>query len=136
MLCECGCKQVTRIAARSHKERGWIKGCPIRFIPGHNARVAHGRITHGMTRGRKVAPEYHSYRNAKERCENPRTRNYHNYGGRGIQFRLSSFEEFFAELGPRPAGMSLDRIETDGHYEKGNIRWATRSEQRRNRRTK
>jgi hypothetical protein len=60
--------------------------------------------------------------------------NYTNYGGRGIQFLFDSFEQFYAEIGPRPAGLTLDRIHNDGHYEPGNVRWATRSEQNRNRR--
>jgi hypothetical protein len=59
---------------------------------------------------------------------------YRYYGGRGIKFLFTSFEQFLAELGPRPSGMSLDRIENDGNYEPGNVRWATRSEQVQNRR--
>ena len=64
----------------------------------------------------------------------PKAINYANYGGRGIKFLFTSFEQFFAELGPRPKGKSVDRINNDGHYEPGNVQWATRSEQRKNQR--
>jgi hypothetical protein len=76
-------------------------------------------------------PEYISYRNAKARC-----RDLHNpyHGGRGIKFLFVSFEQFYAELGPRPEGKTLDRINNDGNYEPGNVRWATKSEQAKNRR--
>lgn len=69
--------------------------------------------------------EYAAYRNAKYRCETPRSKDYFRYGGRGIQFRLPTFEQFLTHIGPRPAGMTLDRINNDGHYELGNVRWAT-----------
>ncbi len=85
--------------------------------------------THGM----KGTPEYKAYYNAKERCTNPHYWYWRRYGGRGIEFRFASFAEFFAELGPRPSPEhSVDRKENDGHYEKGNVRWATRSEQEKN----
>jgi hypothetical protein len=78
--------------------------------------------------------EKNSYYNARSRCTNPNFPNWENYGGRGIEFRFSSFEEFLGELGPRPEGKTLDRINTNGHYEPGNVRWATPKEQQKNRR--
>jgi len=55
------------------------------------------------------------------------------WGGRGIQFKLPSFDDFMLALGPAPSKhYSLDRIDNNGHYELGNVRWATRSEQARN----
>ena len=77
-------------------------------------------------------PEYKAYQMAKYRCTNPRCPSFKDYGGRGIEFRFTSFKQFFALLGPRPEGMSLDRIENDGHYEPGNVRWATPSQQQNN----
>ncbi len=79
-------------------------------------------------------PERAAYNGAKRRCTTSIDRAWKNYGGRGIEFRFESFEQFFAELGKHPKGKLLDRINNDGHYEPGNVRWATRSESNRNRR--
>lgn len=57
------------------------------------------------------------------------------YGGRGIEMRFRTFEAFLAEVGPRPDCMTLDRIDPNGHYEAGNVRWADSKTQARNRRS-
>lgn len=88
--------------------------------------------THGLTR----SPEYTAYCDAKARCRNPRKRRFYDYGGRGIEFRFESFEQFIAEVGMKPTPTdSIDRIDNDGHYEPGNVKWSTPKEQRRNRRS-
>ncbi len=70
-----------------------------------------------------------------QRCNNPRSQPYRFYGGRGIKCTIRSFSEFFEHMGSRPSpAHSLDRIDVDGHYAIGNLRWATRDEQRRNQR--
>jgi hypothetical protein len=80
-------------------------------------------------------PEYTAWNNAKKRCSNPMHPQWPYYGGRGIKFLFTSFERFFAELGPRPSPQhSLDRKDNDGNYEPGNVRWATAKEQSNNRR--
>ena len=77
--------------------------------------------------------------NAKQRCTNPVTTGYHNYGGRGIEFRFDSVEQasdwVIENIGYRPStGHSIDRIDVNGHYEAGNLRWATNQEQANNNR--
>jgi hypothetical protein len=73
-----------------------------------------------------------------QRCENPASKDWHNYGGRGIGVcdawhDVTAFISWMEEnLGPRPEGMSIDRINNNGNYEPGNVRWATRSQQVRN----
>lgn len=74
---------------------------------------------------------WNSYYKAKRRCASGHYGYYTN-----VDFRFNSFDEFYAELGPRPEGMSLDRIDNLGHYEPGNVRWATHQEQCNNRRAR
>lgn len=78
--------------------------------------------------------EYCSYTGAKARCNNKKATTYEYYGGRGIKFKFNSFLEFLEHLGPRPEGTTLDRIAPEGDYEPGNVRWADKVTQHRNRR--
>lgn len=70
----------------------------------------------------------------KSRCNNPSHQHYARYGGRGIRVcdRWNVYANFLADMGERPAGKTIDRINNDGNYEPSNCRWATASEQQRN----
>lgn len=79
------------------------------------------------------SPEYSSWQMMKQRCLNPKATGYARYGGAGITIWpewITSFSAFYAHVGPRPEGTSLDRYpDKNGNYEPGNVRWATRREQ-------
>jgi len=90
-----------------------------------------------ITGSQTKTPEYRSFQAASTRCTNKNYKSWKDYGGRGIEFKFKSFQEFFSTLGPKPTpGHTVDRINNDGHYEPGNVRWATRMQQRHNQRDK
>jgi hypothetical protein len=96
----------------------------------------HGQSYSGDYRRPKRTSLYRAWVNMRNRCRNPRNPNYPYYGGRGIEIlpAWDDFAVFCADVGPHPgAGLTLDRIDNNGHYKPGNVRWATRAQQSRNR---
>jgi hypothetical protein len=93
-------------------------------------------IKHGAACGGKTTPEYRSWHGLRGRCNNPTHQDYENYGGRGIRVceRWDRFENFLADMGSRPPGYSIERIDVNGHYEPANCKWIPLSEQSKNRR--
>jgi hypothetical protein len=93
---------------------------------------------HGHRRSEATSPTWISWRAMIARCHNPGASDYVRYGGAGItvcdRWR-ESFQAFVDDVGERPDEMTLDRIDPAGHYEPGNVRWATSRQQGRNRRT-
>ena len=130
-LCECGCGEPAPLAKANYYARGIMKGQPFRFVANHEGR---GRPSRNRKHNMCSSREARSYYSARNRCANPFDEHWKDYGGRGIKFLFTSFEQFFAYMGLRPAGMTLDRIDVNGNYELGNVRWATRSEQNKNQR--
>ena len=129
--CNCGNKHVA-ITAELRKGRTNSCGCLQREGVAERSRK---RIRHGYLRDGQIPPEYNAYRAARQRSRYPKSKFFEYYGGRGIEFRFTSFEQFLAELGLRPSEKySVDRIDNNGHYEPGNVRWATREEQQANQR--
>lgn len=91
-------------------------------------------MSHGHCVRYRNSPTYKSFCMMKTRCNNPNYDGFADYGGRGIQVcsRWASFEAFLEDMGERPEGTTLDRIDVDGNYEPANCRWATVREQNRN----
>lgn len=127
-VCQCG--RVTAVRAENLRQGVSTScGCFQREVATQSGKAM---LVHGLSDTRT----YHSWRSMRVRCNDATSHNYRHYGGRGIVVcdRWNSFANFFADMGERPAGRTLDRINVNGNYEPGNCRWATASEQRRNRR--
>lgn len=128
-LCKCSCG-APKIATGHDLAAGHTRSCGCV----RKEELADRARTHGMTR----TPTYRSWQAAKERCHNPNASNYSAYGGSGIEMCdrwRNSFECFLEDMGERPSGMTLDRLDQCKGYEPGNVQWATTEEQSINRGT-
>lgn len=155
-LCRCACGGV--ITARTdHLRARRIVSCGCVAARGPNTnppadadpllgtkhlakiRIARSaRPTRIVKHGKRGSPEYTAWQGMTQRCHNPANPSYCDYGARGIsvcpEWR-ADFAAFYAHIGPKPgASLSVDRINVDGNYEPGNVRWATTTQQRQNQR--
>jgi hypothetical protein len=126
-MCRCECGNLVDVIG-SRLRCGTVKSC------GCMARDA--VVRKSQTHGKSESLTYYSWQSMRARCLNSAHPNFPKYGGRGILVctRWNRFEDFLADMGERPIGTSLDRINNDGNYEPGNCRWATKKQQQNNRR--
>lgn len=132
-FCQCDCGKVKSIRS-AHLIDGKIQSCGCL----HSERAAkriYKMHEKNIKTGISNSPTYQSWCGMKQRCTNPRSNFFSYYGGRGIIICprwIDSFENFLVDMGKKPHGHSLDRIDPNGNYEPNNCRWATRKQQQNN----
>ena len=133
-LCRCDCGN-TVTPTRDNLKNGHTRSCGcLRSDKSVREAIGRARTTHGLT---NTHPLYRLWAGIRTRCRNPNATGYDRYGGRGITIcaEWDDFPAFVRDVGERPSPQhTLDRINQNGNYEPGNVRWATPEEQAGNRR--
>lgn len=130
--CKCDCGNIIE-TYHNHLKNGNTKSCGCL----QKEAIRDIAFIHGHARPKKKTPTYITWKAMRNRCYYPKIHNYNSYGGRGIivcERWKNSFENFLEDMGERPEGTTLDRINPNGNYEPSNCRWATNEEQSKNKR--
>lgn len=130
VTCLCDCGQIKHTHARNLLEKGTRScGCLLRDSTGSRFRK------HGHSTNFRASDTYVCWQNMRARCEKPQNAAYARYGGRGITVcdRWRIFQNFLADMGERPAGLTLERKNNDLGYSPENCCWSTRKQQQGNR---
>ena len=138
--CDCDCGGIAIVKTRLLTYKNGTRSCGCILLEKNRLRPSRPstNLKHGHT-SRGVSPEYICWSSMIQRCTNQNHESFKRYGGRGIfvcQEWIDSFERFLIDMGERPHGKSIDRIDPNGNYTKENCRWATNKEQSENKRNK
>ena len=134
--CQCDCG-ASKIVTTSNLRSGQVTSCGCRMVEIARSNAIRRNFIHGHNTIKEKSPTWHSWNSMLKRCRLESHNSYPNYGGRGITICgpwQADFRNFLADMGERPAGTTIDRINNNGNYEPSNCKWSTRSEQQRNKR--
>jgi hypothetical protein len=132
--CTCVCGNIV-VKSKGNIKKGYHVSCGCKRELFQNKEGLNKRLKHGHCIPNNHSKTHNSWFGMKQRCYNPKTNKYYLYGGRGItvcdQWKDSEtgFQQFLNDMGERPEGTSIDRIDSDKNYEPSNCRWATIKEQ-------